>query len=72
LSSPLSGLLVLDLSRHLPGPLTARLLADLGARIVKVEEPTQGDPIRNSPPVREGVAALGASNSPEAARRWSG
>ncbi len=60
MSSPLSGVLVLDLSRHLPGPLAARLLADLGARVVKVEEPAQGDPIRNSPPVREGIGALGA------------
>jgi crotonobetainyl-CoA:carnitine CoA-transferase CaiB-like acyl-CoA transferase len=60
MSSPLSGLLVLDLSRHLPGPLTARLLADLGARVVKVEEPRLGDPVRLSPPVREGVGALGA------------
>jgi alpha-methylacyl-CoA racemase len=59
-SSPLSGLLVVDLSRHLPGPLTARLLADLGARVVKVEEPKLGDPVRMSPPVREGVGALGA------------
>jgi alpha-methylacyl-CoA racemase len=58
--APLSGLLVLDLSRHLPGPLTARLLADLGARVVKVEEPRTGDPVRASPPVREGVGALGA------------
>src|SRR4051812_50116799 len=60
MSSPLSGLLVVDLSRHLPGPLTARLLADLGARVVKVEEPKLGDPVRFSPPVREGVGALGA------------
>jgi crotonobetainyl-CoA:carnitine CoA-transferase CaiB-like acyl-CoA transferase len=58
--APLSGLLVLDLSRHLPGPLAARLLADLGARVVKVEEPGNGDPARRSPPVREGVGALGA------------
>ena len=42
----LSGTLVLDLSRHLPGPLAGRLLADLGARVVKVEEPSQGDPVR--------------------------
>jgi len=60
LASPLSGLLVVDLSRLLPGPLAARLLADLGARVVKVEEPTLGDPIRMSPPVREGVGALAA------------
>jgi alpha-methylacyl-CoA racemase len=55
--SSLSGVLVLDLSRHLPGPLAARLLADLGARVVKVEEPLLGDPVRMSPP---GVGALGA------------
>jgi alpha-methylacyl-CoA racemase len=60
LASPLAGLLVVDLSRHLPGPLAARLLADLGARVVKVEEPKLGDPVRMSPPVREGVGALGA------------
>jgi alpha-methylacyl-CoA racemase len=60
MSSSLSGLLVVDLSRHLPGPLAARLLADLGARVVKVEEPSLGDPVRTSPPVREGVGTLGA------------
>ncbi|HEY4591720.1 MAG TPA: CaiB/BaiF CoA-transferase family protein, partial [Thermoanaerobaculia bacterium] len=36
-----------------------RLLSDLGARVVKVEEPALGDPVRVSPPVREGVGALG-------------
>jgi len=60
LASPLSGLLVVDLSRLLPGPLAARLLADLGARVVKVEEPALGDPLRMSPPVRESVGALAA------------
>ncbi len=59
-ASPLSGLLVVDLSRHLPGPLAARLLADLGARVVKVEEPEKGDPIREAPPQRKGQGALGA------------
>lgn len=52
-SSPLSGLLVVDLSRHLPGPLAAHLLADLGARVVKVEEPRTGDPVRLAPPLVE-------------------
>ena len=33
--SPLAGLFVVDLTRLLPGPLAARLLADLGARVVK-------------------------------------
>ena len=42
----LAGTLVLDLSRLLPGPLAGRILADLGARVVKIEEPSQGDPVR--------------------------
>lgn len=58
--SPLSGILIVDLSRLLPGPLAARLLADLGARVVKVEEPTLGDPVRTAPPVREGLGSLAA------------
>ena len=58
MASPLSGFLVVDLSRLLPGPLASRLLADLGARVVKVEEPSLGDPVRMSPPVRESVGAL--------------
>ena len=41
----LSGLRVLDLTRNLPGPFATRLLADLGAAIVKVEPP-EGDPAR--------------------------
>jgi alpha-methylacyl-CoA racemase len=41
----LSGLRVLDLTRNLPGPFATRLLADLGATIVKVEPP-EGDPAR--------------------------
>ncbi len=60
MASPLAGTLVVDLSRLLPGPLTSRLLADLGARVVKVEEPRDGDPIRTAPPVREGIGSLAA------------
>jgi crotonobetainyl-CoA:carnitine CoA-transferase CaiB-like acyl-CoA transferase len=36
---PLAGLVVLDFTQLLPGPLCTRLLADLGARVVKVEPP---------------------------------
>ncbi|MDR3570092.1 MAG: CaiB/BaiF CoA-transferase family protein [Syntrophobacteraceae bacterium] len=42
----LSGLKVLDLSRLLPGPFCSMLLADLGADVIKVEEPKSGDYIR--------------------------
>jgi crotonobetainyl-CoA:carnitine CoA-transferase CaiB-like acyl-CoA transferase len=52
--------LVVDLSRLLPGPLAARLLADLGARVIKVEEPRLGDPVRRAPPLVGGRGALAA------------
>ena len=42
-SPPLRGLLVLDLSQFLSGPLATLRLADLGARVIKVERPGQGD-----------------------------
>ena len=58
--APLRGITVLDLTRHLPGPLATRLLADLGARVIKVEEPEHGDPVREVPPFVGGRSALAA------------
>ncbi len=45
-SLPLHGLLVADFSRVLAGPLCTQLLADEGARVIKVEEPARGDETR--------------------------
>ncbi|OLC64824.1 MAG: formyl-CoA transferase [Candidatus Rokuibacteriota bacterium] len=42
----LEGLRVLDLSRMLAGPYGSMLLADMGAEVIKVEEPDGGDPMR--------------------------
>ncbi len=42
-SLPLSGVTVLDLSQFLAGPVAALRLADLGARVIKVERPGSGD-----------------------------
>ncbi|MFB3133802.1 MAG: CoA transferase, partial [Rhodothermales bacterium] len=39
---PLQRTTVLDVSRMLPGAITARMLADLGARVIKVEAPGVG------------------------------
>lgn len=59
-AAPLAGLKVVDLTRHLPGPLCARLLVDLGARVIKIEEPRLGDPVRLTPPLVDGTGALAA------------
>src|SRR4029077_2832226 len=40
---PLKGLLVLDFSQFLSGPLATLRLADMGARVIKIERPGQGD-----------------------------
>jgi crotonobetainyl-CoA:carnitine CoA-transferase CaiB-like acyl-CoA transferase len=49
--APLAGLRVLDISRLYPGALATQKLADLGADVVKFEEPGRGDYIRTIPPV---------------------
>ena len=54
----LKGMRVLDLSRLLPGPYCTMLLADLGADVIKVEEPGTGDYGRFTEPLVNGVSVV--------------
>lgn len=58
----LDGLRVLDLSTRSGGAFCAKLLADLGADVVKVEEPARGDPIRHEPPLLPGLPPTAQSS----------
>ena len=67
-SGPLSGVFVLDLTRVLSGPYCTMLLADMGARVVKVERPGEGDETRAwGPPFVAGESAyfLGTNRNKE-------
>lgn len=58
LMGPLQGIKVLDLSRILAGPFCSMILADLGAEVMKVEEPKEGDETRSwGPPFVEKESA---------------
>ena len=55
---PLTGITVLDLSRLLPGGFCTLILADLGADVLKVEEPGRGDYLRAFEPLGKTQSAL--------------
>src|SRR5215467_5959647 len=58
---PLTGITIVDLSRILAGPYCTLLLAELGARVIKVEPPRQGDDARHYGPFKNGKSTYFAS-----------
>jgi crotonobetainyl-CoA:carnitine CoA-transferase CaiB-like acyl-CoA transferase len=62
---PLQGIRVLDLSRQLAGPVSTQFFADLGADVIKVEQPGKGDSSRYlGPPFQKNKAGEEVGDSP--------
>src|SRR5471032_3713642 len=53
---PLAGIRVLDLTRLLPGPVATMHMAEMGAEVIKIEDPGPGDYARAMGPVRKQVS----------------
>lgn len=58
---PLAGILVVDLTRYVPGAYASRELLRLGARVVRVEAPT-GDPLRQTAPSWDAILRAGTES----------
>src|SRR5216110_2960282 len=68
-AGPLSGILIVDLSRILAGPYCTLLMAEMGARVIKVEAPKGGDDARAYGPFVKGKSTYFASVNRQAEHR---
>jgi alpha-methylacyl-CoA racemase len=60
---PLSGIRILDLTRLLPGAVATQMLVDLGAEVIKIEDPNGGDYARWYPPLLDGQSVFFRMNN---------
>ena len=56
--APLTGLRIVDLTRVVAGPFCTMMLGDMGAEVLKIEEPTHGDDSRAWAPLLEGTGSF--------------
>lgn len=61
MSAPLDGITIIDLTHVLAGPYASMTMADLGARVIKVEKPGEGDDTRAFPPFKGADSAYFAA-----------
>ena len=57
-AGPFAGIVIADLTHALSGPFCTMLLAELGARVVKIERPPHGDVARGWPPLADGESVF--------------